>query len=83
MKGIGKSISTLLFCHLCSIITEFRMRESPNCISEFVELKNFLRVPKTIYHHTVESFTLMSMIHQVLFQVPELKYPHENLLKAQ
>ena len=49
ISGIGKTISTLLFCHLSSMIADFRVKENTNAVEPFVDLAQFVQIPKIIY----------------------------------
>lgn len=49
-KGIGKSISILLLWHLCSVITEFRVKEDILTIEKYVSIDKLKSIPKIIYH---------------------------------
>lgn len=78
VEGIGKRISSLLFAHLSAVITEFKLREDPQQVAAFVDIAQFSRIPKVLYHSIESPFEPADVIRHVWMQLSEFDFPLEE-----
>jgi hypothetical protein len=74
VNGIGKTISSILLCHLSNQIISVRMNEDLSRIKDFMDMGKFMKIPKILKISLDEESTILDCIDQIRLQVPEASF---------